>query len=168
MAKFTLGGKATNTNADLPAVGSTAPDFRLVNSKMQDVSLSDYAGKWKVLNVATSLDTSTCATSANVFQQRISEYPNAVVLTITADLPFAQQRFCDSAETDNIHTLSMMRSNDFARDYGILITDGPFEGLTARSVFVLDPENKIVHNELVAELSEEPDYKSALTAIKTD
>ncbi|HEY5702838.1 MAG TPA: thiol peroxidase [Gammaproteobacteria bacterium] len=165
MAKVTLQGKEINTNGDLPAVGTDAPDFVLVDGKLNDVSLAAYAGKKKLLNIVPSLDTPTCATSTKKFNDAARDNTDAVFLVISADLPFAMGRFCGAEGTDNVIPLSLMRSRNFAKDYGVLIQDGPLTGITARAVVVLDENNKVLYTELVPEIADEPDYQSALAAL---
>jgi thioredoxin-dependent peroxiredoxin len=165
MAQVTLHGDPINTNGDLPAVGSTAPDFSLTTAELADVGLGDFAGKKKLLSIVPSLDTGVCATSTKVFNEKLGSRDDVVVLIASADLPFAQARFCGAEGTDNVKTLSMMRSRSFAKDYGVLITDGPLAGITARAVVVLDGDNKVVHAELVPEIGQEPDYDAAIAAL---
>ncbi len=166
MATVTFKGTPVKTNGDLPAVGSRAPDFNLVGGDLSDANLSNYAGKKKILNIVPSLDTPTCATSTRKFNEQASQLDNTVVLVISADLPFAQGRFCSTEGLKNVIPLSMMRSNDFAKDYGVLIQDGPLAGLTARSVVVLDANNNVLHRELVSEIADEPDYDAALASVR--
>jgi len=165
MAQITLEGNAINTNGDLPAVGSAAPDLSLTGADLGDVGLADFSGKKKLLSIVPSLDTGVCATSTKVFNERLGGRDDVVVLIASADLPFAQSRFCTDAGTDNVKTLSMMRSRNFAKDYGVLIVDGPLAGITARAVLVLDEDNKVLHAELVPEIAQEPDYDAALAAL---
>lgn len=165
MAQITLHGTPINTNGDLPAVGSTAPDFRLVDGQLNDLSLGDFAGKKKLISIVPSLDTPTCATSTKVFNEKLGGRDDVVVLVISADLPFAQGRFCAAEGTADVKTLSMMRSRNFAKDYGILIEDGPLAGITGRAALVLDADNKVLHAELVPEIGQEPDYEAAITAL---
>jgi len=165
MATITLQGNEINTNGDLPAVGSSAPDFRLVNAELADKSLADYAGKKKLLNIVPSLDTPVCATSTKKFNEAAAKRDDVVVLVISADLPFAMSRFCGAEGVDNVVSLSMMRSRNFAKDYGVLISDGPLAGITARAVVVLDENDKVVYTELVPEIAQEPDYDKALAAL---
>ncbi|MET0068582.1 MAG: thiol peroxidase [Candidatus Thiodiazotropha sp.] len=162
MATITLEGNQINTNGDLPAVGSDAPDFSLAAADLSDVSLSDYAGKRKLLNIVPSLDTGVCATSTVKFNQAMGDKGNSVALVISADLPFAQGRFCSAEGIDNVVSLSMMRNRNFAKDYGVLITDGPLAGICARAVVVLDENNKVLYTQLVPEIVQEPDYDQAL------
>jgi thiol peroxidase len=164
MATVTLKGKPVHTSGDLPKVGSTAPNFRLVNADLQDVTLETYAGKTKILNIVPSLDTSTCATSARKFNESALKLTNAVVLVISADLPFAMKRFCSTEGLGNVVPLSMMRGRNFAKEYGTLVTDGPLEGVSARAVVVIDAQDKVVHAQLVPEIVDEPDYAAALAA----
>jgi thiol peroxidase len=165
MAKVTLQGKEINTNGELPAVGTDAPDFVLVDGELNDVSLAAHAGKKKLLNIVPSLDTPTCATSTKKFNNAARENADAVFLVISADLPFAMGRFCGAEGIDNVIPLSLMRSRNFAKDYGVLIQDGPLTGITARAVVVLDENNKVLYTELVPEIADEPDYQSALAAL---
>ncbi len=165
MATVTLQGNQLNTNGDLPAVGSAAPDFILVDGQLNNVSLGDYAGKKKLLNIVPSLDTPTCATSTRKFNDHAKAHGDVVMLVVSADLPFAQGRFCGAEGIDNVVPLSMMRSRHFAKDYGVLITDGPLAGITARAVVVLDEDNRILYNQLVPEIADEPDYEAALAAL---
>ncbi len=165
MADITLKGNPCHTNGDLPAVGSEAPDFRLTRADLSDVGLADFAGKKKLLNIVPSLDTAVCAISTQKFNAAMGARPDAVALVISADLPFAQKRFCSTEGIENVISLSMMRSRNFAKDYGMLITDGPLAGLCARGVVVLDVDNRVVYTQLVPEIGEEPDYDAALAAL---
>lgn len=162
MATVTLHGNAIHTNGELPEVGSQAPDFNLVDGELNDVSLATYAGKKKLLNIVPSLDTPTCATSTKKFNDAAKEKGDAVFLMISADLPFAMSRFCKAEGTDNVIPLAMMRSRNFAKDYGVLIGDGPLAGITTRAVVVLDEHDKVVYTQLVPEIANEPDYDAAL------
>ena len=165
MATVTLNGNACNTSGDLPAVGAAAPDFHLVDGKLNDVHLADYSGKKKILNIVPSLDTPTCATSTRKFNERAAGHDDAVVLVVSADLPFAQGRFCGAEGLKNVIPLSLMRSGNFAKDYGVLITDGPLAGITARAVVVIDANDKVTYTQLVKEIADEPDYDAALAAL---
>jgi thiol peroxidase len=165
MAKITLQGDAINTNGELPAIGSEAPDFKLVDAELNDRTLDDYAGKKKLLNIVPSLDTPVCATSTKYFNDAAKGRDDVVMLIISADLPFASGRFCTGENLENVVPLSMMRSKNFAKDYGILITDGPLAGITGRAVVVLDESNNVVYTELVPEIAQEPDYDKAIVAL---
>lgn len=165
MAEITLKGNKITTNGDLPAVGSQAPDFKLVNKDLGDMTLADFKGKKKLLNIVPSLDTPVCQTSTKKFNETAAAHENAVMLIISADLPFAMGRFCGTEGLDNVVPLSMMRSKNFARDYGVLIQDGPLEGVTARAIVVLDEDNKVIYAELVPEIAQEPNYDAALAAL---
>ncbi len=165
MATITLQGNEIHTNGDLPKVGDDAPDFNLVNAELGDVSLASYAGKKKLLNIVPSLDTPVCATSTKKFNETASSKTDTVFLMIAADLPFAMSRFCQAEGTDNVISLSMMRSRNFAKDYGVLIEDGPLAGITARAVVVIDENDKVVYTEMVPEIAQEPDYDAAIAAL---
>jgi thiol peroxidase len=166
MATVTLKGNPIELVGTLPQVGSKAPDFRLVGEDLQDVTLASFAGKRKILNIVPSLDTSVCATSARKFNERAKEIPNCAVVIVSADLPFASERFRTNEKLNEIVTLAMMRSKDFARDYGVLMSTGPLAGICARAVVVLDENDKVLHSELVPELGREPDYEKVLAAAK--
>ncbi len=165
MAKISLQGKETNTNGDLPNKGDVAPDFTLVNARLGDVTLASYKDKKKLLNIFPSLDTEVCALSTKKFNDAAKEKSDAVFLMISADLPFAMSRFCKAEGIKNVVSLSMMRSRKFAKDYGVLIEDGPLAGVTARAVVVIDENNKVIHSELVSEITQEPDYQAALALL---
>lgn len=162
MARITRLGEEYHTNGDLPPIGTTAPDLNLVDGELNDVSLANYAGKKKLLYIVPSLDTPTCAKSTIKFNQAAKGRDDMVVLIASADLPFAQGRFCIGEKLDNVIPLSMMRSRKFAKDYGVLIQDGPRAGITARAVVVLDENDKVIYTELVTEMTDEPDYETAL------
>ncbi len=166
MATVTLKGNPIHTNGDLPAVGSAAPAFTLVGGDLSEVTLATFAGRRKVLNVVPSLDTPVCALQTRRFNQEAGSLPGTVVLVASADLPFAQKRFCVAEGLDNVVTASMMRDKSFATDYGVLITDGPLAGLAARAVLVLDEHDRVVYHELVPEITQEPDYAAALAALR--
>lgn len=166
MAKITLNGNPINTNGELPKAGGKAPDFKLVNKDLADVSLKDFAGKKKLLNIVPSLDTPVCATSTKKFNDFAKDRNDVVMLVISADLPFAMSRFCGMENVDKVVPLSMMRDRNFAKDYGVLITDGPLAGITARAVVVLDANDKVTHAEMVPEIAQEPNYDAALAALK--
>ena len=166
MAQVTLKGSPIHTNGDLPKVGAKAPDFKLTNGDLKDVGLADFKGKKKILNIVPSLDTGVCATSARKFNQSASKLSNAVVLVISADLPFASKRFCTTEGLQNVVPLSLMRGKHFAKDYGVFLEDGPLAGICARAVVVLDESDKVVYTQLVPEIGQEPDYDKALAAVK--
>jgi len=166
MATITLKGNPIHTSGDLPKVGSSAPDFKLATGDLKDVSLADFRGKKKLLNIFPSIDTPTCAMSTKKFNEQVAKHGNAVMLMISADLPFAMSRFCGVENTNAVKTLSMMRDRHFAKDYGVLITDGPLAGICARAVVVLDENDKVLYTELVPEIAHEPNYDKALASLK--
>jgi thiol peroxidase len=166
MAKIALKGNPISTVGELPSVGSAAPDFRLTGNGLQDVSLADYAGKTVVLNIVPSLDTGICALSAQRFNQEASGLDNAVILTVSNDLPFAQGRFCQTNGIDRVVTLSQLRNRDFGQAYGIEIADGPMAGLLARAVVVVDGDGQVVYTQLVPEIVQEPDYEAVLNFLR--
>lgn len=164
MASVTLKGNPQNTNGELPPVGQQAPDFTLVNTDLADVKLSDFQGKRVVLNIFPSVDTPTCAQSVRHFNAEASALKNTEVVCVSQDLPFALARFCGAEGLDQVTTASAFRSS-FADDYGVRLADGPLAGLTARAVVVVDEQGKVLHTELVSEISSEPNYEAALNAL---
>lgn len=164
MATITFQGNPLHTSGELPSIGSNAPDFSLVNNRLQDISLANYAGKKKVLNILPSLDTPTCAASTRKFNQKAAGFDNTVVLVVSADLPFAQDRFCTTEGLKDVVPLSTFRST-FARDYGVLLLDSILAGLTARAVVIIDEQDQVIYQELVAEIANEPNYELAIAAL---
>jgi thiol peroxidase len=161
----TLGGKPFQVGGIFPERGQTAPAFTLVGKDLANVSLSSFAGQRKVLNIFPSIDTPTCATSVRKFNEKASGLNNTVVLCVSADLPFAQARFCGAEGLDRVVTLSTMRGREFLEAYGVALSDGPLAGLAARAVVVLDGDDKVLHSELVAEIKDEPNYDAALKSL---
>ena len=164
MATIRFQGNPLNTSGELPAVGSKAPDFSLTTSKLTDVSLATYAGQKKILTIVPSLDTPTCAASTRKFNEKASHLYHTVVLVISADLPFAQCRFCETEGLKNVIPLSTFRST-FAEDYGVKLLDTFLAGLTARAIIIIDEHDTVIYSQLVNELADEPDYEHALAAL---
>jgi|TARA_Y100000996_G_scaffold97117_1_gene69602 thiol peroxidase len=165
MAEITLQGNKVNTNGDIPQIGSSAPDFILVDSDLNDLSLSNYDGKNIILNIIPSLDTPVCQKSTKIFNEKASNLSDVIVLAVSADLPFAMKRFCSAESIESVKPMSMMRSRNFAKDYGVLLVDGPLSGITARAVVVINKDKKIIHSELVQEIANEPNYEAALNSL---
>lgn len=165
MSQVTLKGNPVQVDGQLPAVGSKAPSFSLVAKDLSDATLASFDGKRKVLNIFPSIDTPTCATSVRKFNEKASQLDNTVVLCISADLPFAQARFCGAEGLSNVVTLSTMRGHDFLKHYGVAVASGPLAGVAARAVVVLDEHDKVLHTELVGEIANEPNYDAALKAL---
>ena len=163
MANITFKGNSISTNGELPAVGSNAPDFTLVAADLSEKTLADFAGKTKILTINPSYDTGVCQATARAFNQKAAGKDGAVVLAISADLPFAQKRFCGAEGIEGVVTLSSFRSS-FSADYGLTMEGGPLKGLTARAVLVIDGDDKVVYSELVPEIVQEPNYDAALAA----
>jgi thioredoxin-dependent peroxiredoxin len=164
MATIAFKGSPVQTSGTLPT--SAAPDFKLVGVDLQEVSLHTYAGKKKVLNIFPSVDTGVCAASVRAFHKALANTPGVVVLNISADLPFAHKRFCAAEGIEGVFGLSTsMRANDFAAKYGVTMNDGPLAGLLARAVVVVDANNHVVHHELVADITQEPNYAAVMKAL---
>lgn len=165
MSVVTLHGNPVRVTGEFPAAGQTVKPFSLVSGKLQDTTLASFGGQRKVLNIFPSVDTPTCATSVRKFNAQASVLQNTVVLCISADLPFAQARFCGAEGLDQVVNLSTLRGGEFLEDYGVAIADGPLAGLAARAVIVLSADNTVLHSELVAEIGDEPDYAAALASL---
>ena len=165
MATITLGGNPTETNGELPKVGTTAPDFKLAATDLTQISLEDYKGKRIVMNIFPSVDTGVCAASVRQFNKEASTLEDIAVLCISRDLPFAQARFCGAEGLDNVTTLSDFKDGSFGKEYGLEIADGAFAGLHSRVVIVLDADHKIIYSEQVPEIGQEPDYEAALRSL---
>ncbi|UTH75245.1 thiol peroxidase [Chromobacterium sp. IIBBL 290-4] len=165
MATVTLRGNAVEVAGKLPAQGEQAPALQLTGGDLAEVTLANYAGKRKILNIFPSVDTPTCATSVRKFNEKAAGLADTVVLCVSADLPFAQKRFCGAEGIENVATLSTFRNPAFAEAYGVKLASGPLAGLTARAVVVLDANDKVLHSQLVGEIADEPDYAAALAAL---
>ena len=166
MATVTLKGNAIHTLGSLPEIGSTAPDFQLTKNDLSATSLSDYNGRKLVLNIFPSIDTGTCAKSVREFNKEAADLDNTVILCISKDLPFAQARFCGAEGIDKVEMLSDFRDGSFGKSYQVEFTDGPLQSLLSRSIVVLDANRKVVHTEQVPETVDEPNYETALEALK--
>jgi thiol peroxidase len=158
-------GNPVHVDGQFPEVGDKAPAFKLIAGDLSEKTLADFAGKRKVLNIFPSVDTGVCAASVRHFNQDAAGLKNAVVLCISADLPFAQARFCGAEGIENVTMLSMMRGREFLKDYGVAMADGPLAGLAARAVVVLDENDKVIHAQMVDDITHEPDYDAALKAL---
>ncbi|ENO81898.1 redoxin [Thauera sp. 27] len=166
MSAVTLGGNPIDVAGRFPQAGDAAPAFKLTAADLADVGLEAFAGKRKVLNIVPSLDTPVCATSTRKFNEEAGKLADTVVLVVSADLPFAAKRFCETEGLANVQTLSTFRNPGFAEAYGVAITSGPLAGITARAVVVIDANDKVVHAQRVGEIKDEPDYAAALAALK--
>jgi len=165
MAQITFKGTPIHTAGELPATGSTAPDFTLVKQDLSETTLADYKGKRLVLNIFPSLDTGVCAMSVRKFNEMAAGLTNTAVLCVSMDLPFAQARFCGAEGIKNVETASAFRSN-FGDHYGVIIAEGPLTGLFSRAVVVIDEAGKVIYTEQVPEIAQEPNYAAALAALK--
>jgi thiol peroxidase len=165
MAKITLKGTPIDTIGELPKIGEKPPDFALTKRDLSDTSLDDFAGKRIVLNIFPSIDTQVCATSVRRFNVEASRLDNSVVLCISADLPFAHERFCGAEGINDVLSLSSFRSGAFGKDYGVKITSGPLTGLLSRAIVIIDESGKVIYTEQVPEIAQEPDYEAALSVL---
>jgi len=165
MAKITLQGKTIETIGELPEIGNAAPDFSVVKTDLSEAKLKDYSGKRLILNIFPSIDTPTCATSVRKFNKAAGDFDNTAVLCVSADLPFAGARFCGAEGIENVDTGSTFRSSAFGQDYGVEITTGVLKGLLSRAIVVIGESGKVIHNEQVPEIGDEPDYDAALAVL---
>lgn len=165
MAQTALRGNPVATSGDLPAVGASAPPFSLTGSDLAPVTSQDLSGQRVVLNIFPSIDTATCATSVRTFNERAASLDNTTVLCVSADLPFAHGRFCGAEGIENVKTASTFKNSEFLDAYGVGMVDGPLAGLCARSVVVYDTDGTVLYNELVPEISQEPDYDAAIGSL---
>jgi thiol peroxidase len=166
MSHITVNGHPIHTLGKLPSVGSQAPDFTVTKTDLSEIRLKDYSNSVIILNIFPSLDTSTCATAMIKFNEMAQQFKNILILCISADLPFAQKRFCIAEHLNNVQPVSVFRHTGFGNDYGVLITDGPVAGLLSRAIVVIDEQGKIIHTQQVEELSDEPDYEIVIALLR--
>ena len=164
MATTALKGNPTHTNGDLPKIGSDAPDFLLIATDLSEKTLANFAGKKKILSINPSYDTPVCQVATRTFNERAAGLDDMVVLMVSADLPFAQKRFCAAEGIEGVVPLSTFRGS-FLKDYGVELIDGPLKGVSARAIVVLNENNKVIHTELVPDIAQEPNYDAALAAV---
>lgn len=165
MATITLGGNEIHTVGSLPSVGTQAPDFELSKEDLSNATLADFKGSRVIFNIFPSIDTDVCATSVRNFNKRATELENTQVVCISRDTPFAMKRFAKDEDTNNVTNLSDIKTGKFGKDYGVTIEDGPFEGFHSRAVVVIDENGKVIYNQQVPEIGEEPDYLEALKSL---
>ena len=162
MTTVTFQGNPLKIGGELPSVGSQAPDFDLVKGDLSSLKLIDLAGKKVILNIFPSIDTPTCATATKKFNEKVSKHSDVVIVCVSVDLPFAQGRFCAAEGLDKIIPVSAFRNDDFGKDYGVVITDGPLAGLFSRAIVLIDESGQVVYTEHVSELGDEPNYDAVL------
>ncbi len=165
MTTITIQGNPTNTIGELPDLKTAAPSFKLTGTDLTDMGLEDFPGQKIVLNIFPSIDTTVCAASVRRFNKEASLLPDATMLCISADLPFAHQRFCEIEGLEDVIPLSVFRSPGFGRDYGVLIVSGPMAGLLSRAIVIIDKGQEVQYTEQVMEIAQEPDYESAMQAL---
>ncbi|TWI66893.1 thiol peroxidase (atypical 2-Cys peroxiredoxin) [Desulfobotulus alkaliphilus] len=165
MATVTLQGSPFQTSGNLPATGSKAPDFTLTSADLGETGLENFSGKKRVLNIFPSIDTGVCAASVRRFNAEAGKRPEAVVLCISADLPFAHSRFCGSEGLKDVHSASTFRNPEFGEAYGVTLTEGPLRGLLARAVVIIDKDGRVAYTELVPEIGQDPNFDAALEAL---
>lgn len=166
MVETKFKGQTVHTAGNLPVIHTKAPDFRLVDKDLKERFLHEFHGKRKLVATAPSLDTGVCSTMTKHLNEFAKKHPNLLFITVTADLPFAQKRFCEHEGVHNVLTLSMMRDKEFGKSYGVLIQDGPLAGLLSRALFVLDEKDHVNYLELVPEITHEPNYHKAFEILQ--
>lgn len=166
MVQVTLQGKPVQTSGPLPPLQTKAPNFRLVDQDLKEHTLQEFHGKRKLIATVPSLDTGVCSTMTKHFNEFAKKHPEAVIITVSADLPFAQKRFCEQEAVHNVKTFSMMRDKEFGKAYGLLLIDGPLAGILARAVLVLDEKDHVLYSELVSEIAQQPNYHKALEVLQ--
>ena len=162
----TLKGSPVDLAGPQLQVGEAAPDFRLQDTAMQEVTLTSGAGKTRIVVTVPSLDTSVCAVETKKFNDQAASLPGVEILVVSMDLPFGQKRWCGAEGVENLKTLSAHRDTRFGEDYGVLVAGGPLDRCLARAVFVVGPDGKLRHVEYVPEIATHPDYDAALAAAK--
>ena len=165
MSKFVYEHSSYRTSGDLPAVGRSAPDISLVNTNLTEVSLANWMGMRKIINIFVSVDTDTCAQSVRKFDRLGDGIGDLVMLMVSYDLPFAHKRFKQEHDLKNVIGLSAIRHQGFGENYGVLIMDGPLAGMFSRAVVVLDENNTVVHQQHIEDIAAEPDYEAAFRAL---
>ncbi len=165
MASITFKGSLITTIGELPEIDTSAPDFMLTKTDLSDAVLKDFSGKTIVLNIFPSIDTPVCAASVRKFNDEASRFDNTVVLCISADLPFAHQRFCEIEGLKDVVPLSVFRSQEFGTNYGVTITNSPLKGLMSRAIVVIDKTGNVVYKQQAPEIAQEPNYNEVLKAI---
>lgn len=165
MSSVTFKDNAVAVAGQFPVAGQAAPDFTLTGADLADIRLSDYAGKKLLLNIFPSIDTGVCAASVRKFNEEAATLNNTQVLCVSMDLPFAGSRFCGAEGIDNVQVASAFRHGEFLNNYGVALAEGPLRGLSARAVVCIDEQGQVVYGELVAELTNEPNYEAAIQAI---
>jgi thiol peroxidase len=165
VARILFDNGSYQTWGELPRVGSSAPDVSLVNTKLQDVSLANWTGMRKIMNIFISVDTEVCANSVIKFDRYGSGQDDLALLMVSYDLPFAHKRFREQHDLQKVEGLSAIRHAGFGENYGVQIMDGPLAGMFSRAVVVLDENNTVVHREHIEDITTEPDYSSAFRAL---
>ena len=168
METIFFNGTAVKTYGNVPVAGEKAPDFKLVNKELKELSFKDFEGKRIVLNVFPSLDTAVCAASVRRFNQEAAKFKNTVVLCVSMDLPFAMSRFCTAEGIEGVVPASAFRSPDFGKEYGLTMVDGPLAGLLARAVIIINENRNVIYSDLVDEITHEPDYDGAFYVLTND
>lgn len=166
MSVITLRGNVMQTMGTLPSIGSQAPDFTVTKTDLSEIRLKNYLGKTIILNIFPSLDTETCATAMQQFNEIANQFENILILCVSTDLPFAQKRFFNTKHLENVLPVSVFRHPNFGQTYGVTIMDGPLAGLLSRAVIILDERGKVIYTQQVEEISHDPDYAAMTDAIK--
>jgi thiol peroxidase len=166
MVSVTFKGNPVNLVGSEVKVGQTAPDFKAQKTDMSDYTLGSSSGKTRIILSVPSLDTPVCDSETRQFNREAAKIPNVEIICISMDLPFAQKRWCEAANVNKVVTVSDHREGSFARNYGVMVSGGPLDRLTARAVFVVGPDNKVKYAEYVKDIAEQPNYEAVISAVK--
>lgn len=166
MAEVTLKGEKVKIANGFPQVGEILPDFELVASDLSNRTLNDFRGKQKLIATVPSLDTEVCSLETKKLYEYALHHPETIFFIISSDLPFAQKRFCKDHNISNIVFLSVMRNQNFSKNYGLLIESGPLSGILTRSILIVDEKDRVLYRELVSEITDEPNYSAAFAVLE--
>jgi thiol peroxidase len=160
-----LKGNDVALYGDQVNVGDKAPVLTLPNSGLEEVTIGGTQDSAQLIVAVPSLDTPVCAMETTKFNNQAASVDGATVYVVSMDLPFAAKRFCSTEGIENLQVLSDYRDKSFSTQYGTLIAEGALRGLSARVIFVVDREGTVTYKEIVPEITEEPDYEKALSAL---
>ncbi len=166
MAKITLGGNPVITSGNLPAIGEKISNFKLVATDLSTKTLNNFSENNLILNIFPSVNTGVCSASVRAFNKAAASLNNTKVLCISRDLPFAQEQFCAAEGLENVVMLSDFKAGNFGKDYGLIMTNGIFDGLLSRCIIIADKTSTVIYTEQVPEIGQEPNYDEALKALK--
>lgn len=166
MATVTVGGNTVSLSGNEVSVGDMAPIVELTSKDLESIKVGGSSDYVQVIASVPSLDTGVCATETRKFNENIAKMDGVKLTVVSMDLPFAMGRFCSTEGIENVVVGSDFKNKDFANKYGVLIADGALSGLTTRAIFVINKSGKIIHKEIVKEVTTEPDYDAIIKAVE--